>query len=573
MKRVYFTLALMSLFGGLNAFADVEQNGVVYDKMPDGKCLVVGYDEAKMPEGGIVTIAATVNINGTDCPVTGILGSENYNTTDNKYDNGKTGDKRAAFFNCKKITGLKFADGSGVTWIGDHAFKDCLNLKTIENIPSELNDIQAWCFEGTALESVNLSNTKLQWLRSGCFYNSKHLKVVKFPSTLTSPNDGLWKNEDDDKYGKQAFQGTAIESIDLSNTNLISLGDYMFDGCILQTVKLPKTLKYIWQYAFSNSKLSSITLPNFLQSIDNNAFQNTQLANVVIPTSCNTIKYAAFAHNDNLKTVVINGTQCYLDFEAFAYCNNLKDVYITSNIQPTAELYNFPFRDDPKVHVMKDYVDAFNKLQKQTNDGLLNPCNTTHFDYIFSHTLSKEWTTFTSAYNLDFSSAEGLTAYTAKYNKDNDAVALTPVKKVAAHTGLILKGEAGKTYTLSILASNEAELDAVPDNSQLVDCVDAVWSSSSDKDYFLSGDKFVNSTNAGWALPGKSYLYISSGRVNQSDSHSPLRVYVDNTATSIDGITNNPVVKDEAYYNLQGVKVQHPQHGVFIHNGKKVVLK
>ena len=34
MKRVYFTLTLMSLFGGLNAFADVKQGGVVYDKMP-----------------------------------------------------------------------------------------------------------------------------------------------------------------------------------------------------------------------------------------------------------------------------------------------------------------------------------------------------------------------------------------------------------------------------------------------------------------------------------------------------------------------------------------------------------
>ena len=81
----------------------------------------------------------------------------------------------------------------------------------------------------------------------------------------------------------------------------------------------------------------------------------------------------------------------------------------------------------------------------------------------------------------------------------------------------------------------------------------------------------MKSKNNGWALPGKSYLYISGGRVNKSES--PLRVYVDNTATAIDGITNNPAVKDEAYYNLQGVKVQRPQHGVFIHNGKKVVLK
>lgn len=565
MKRVYFTLTLMSLFGGLNAFADVKQDGVVYDKMPDGKCFVVGYDEATMPENGIVTIANTINIDGTDYTVTGILGSEDYTA----YNNGKTGDDRAAFFNCKKIIGLRFADGSDVTLIGDHAFKSCTNLKTIENIPSTLQDIQKWCFEGTALESVDLSQTKLQYLPNGCFYNCRQLKEVKLPSTLTTPNSGTWVEADDAKYGKQAFSETAIESIDLTNTQLISLGDYMFADCQkLMTVKLPSTLKYIWNHAFCNSSLSSITFPRSLQKIDAWAFQNTQLTNVVIPTQCSSIEQGAFIDNANLTTVVINGLKCYLAYQAFCNCSKLTDVYITSKEAPVVERYGFPFNKDLKVHVMKDFVDIFYGLKTSET---YNPCNATSFDSNLSLTLGKEWTTFTSAYNLDFSNVEGgLTAYTAKYNKDNDAVALTPVKKVAAHTGLILKGEAGKTYTLPILASDEAGLEAVTDN-QLVDCVDAVWSSSHDKDYFLYNGKFVNSKNAGWALPGKSFLYIEGGRANQSES--PLRVYVDNTATAINGITNNSVVKDEAYYNLQGVKVQRPQHGVFIHNGKKVVLK
>lgn len=193
-----------------------------------------------------------------------------------------------------------------------------------------------------------------------------------------------------------------------------------------------------------------------------------------------------------------------------------------------------------------------------------------NFDSNLFIPLSKKWTTFTSAYNLDFSGVEGLTAYAAKYNKDNNAVALTPVKKVKAHTGLILKSEASKTYTVPILASDVDGLEAVTDN-QLVDCVDALWSTGRENDYFLHDGEFVKSANNGWVLPGKSYLYIEGVRANKGES--PLRVYVDNTATAIDGITNNHVVKDEAYYNLQGVKVQRPQHGVFIHKGKKVVLK
>ena len=620
MKRVYFTLALMSLFGGLNAFADsVKQDGVVYDKMPDGKCFVVGYDEGNMPAGGIVTIAKTVKIDGTSYTVAGILGSGDYSD----YNNGKTGeDNRGAFANCKNIKCLKFADNSGVTFIGDHAFKNCSNLKTIENIPSTLKNIEKWCFESTALESVDLSNTEVTIMKDGVFYNNKSLTSIKLPNKLenfwdnafngcTSLNNivmpstvvGIHNNVFEgctslsnvtfnDSYttlghhvfkncplaavtfpntlnsiGEYAFENTKLNTVDLSNTQITSLPNGCFFICEnLSDVKLPKDLTDIGNYAFISTSIDSITFPSSLQKIGDYAFQKAKLENVVIPTKCNTIEQGAFSENANLTTVVVNGVTCYLAVNAFANCGNLKDVYITSNVEPDAKRYGYPFKNNSAyltVHVVPNYLETFKGF---------NTCNTTHFDSDFSLTLGKEWTTFTSAYNLDFSNVEGgLTAYTAKYYEKKDAVALTQVKKVKAGTGLILKGEAGKTYTLPILASDEAGLEAAPDN-QLVGCVDAVWSTGRDNDYFLHDGEFVKSANNGWALPGKSYLYISGGRTNKSES-SPLRVYIDNTATAINGITNNPVVKDEAYYNLQGVKVQRPQHGVFIHNGKKVVLK
>lgn len=613
MKRVYFTLALMSLFGGLNAFADVKQDGVVYEKMSDGQCFVVNYDEATMPEDGIVTIAATVNIDGDYYTVSGILGSGDYPD----YSNGKTGeDNRGAFANCKNIKCLKFADNSGVTFIGDHAFKNCSNLNTIENIPSTLKNIEKWCFESTALESVDLSNTEVTIMKDGVFYNNKSLTSIKLPNKLenfwdnafngcTSLNNivmpstvvGIHNNVFEgctslsnvtfnDSYttlghhvfkncplaavtfpntlnsiGEYAFEGTNLKTVDLSNTQITSLPNGCFFICEnLSDVKLPKDLTDIGNNAFISTPIASITFPSSLQKIGDYAFQKAKLENVVIPTNCNAIEQGAFSENANLTTVVVNGLECYLAVSAFAKCDNLKDVYITSDKEPNAERYGSPFQNNPTVHVVPNYLETFKGL---------NTCNTTNFDSNFSITPDKEWTTFTSAYNLDFSGVKGLTAYTAKYDKANDAVALTQVKRVKAHTGLILKGEAGNTYTLPILASNEAKLDAV--DNQLIGCVDAIWSTGRENDYFLHDGEFVKSAKNGWALPGKSYLYIDGGRNNVSASQ--LRVYVDNTATAIDGITNNPVVKDDAYYNLQGVKVQRPQHGVFIHNGKKVVLK
>lgn len=606
MKRVYFTLTLMSLFGGLNAFAQsyTTIDGVKYGLMKDGQCVVIGDDGAK----GDITFENEVEIDGGKHTVTGVCGSGDYKE-ETGHENGFSGNTN--------ITGITFKDGSQITWIGDHAFKECSKLKTINNVPAGLTDINEWCFESTALESVDLSNTNVTIMKDGVFYNNKSLTSIQLPNKLENFWDnafngckvlnnivmpstvkGIYNNvfegcealsnvKFNDRYttlghhvfkncpldavtfpttltsiGEYAFEKTNLKKVDLSNTHITSLPNGSFYNCQqLNDVKLPIALTDIGERAFYQSTITSITFPSSLQKIDAGAFQYTQLTNVVIPTKTGYIGDGAFSDNANLKTVVVNGLECYLAVYAFANCPNLTDVYITSDKEPNAERYGYPFQNNPTVHVVPNYLETFKGL---------NTCNTTNFDSDFSIKLNKEWTTLTSAYNLDFSDVDGLTAYTAKYNKANDAVALTPVKKVKAHTGLILKGEAGKTYTVPILASNEEGLDEATDN-QLVDCVDALWSTGRDNDYFLYDGKFVKSTNNGWALPGKSYLYISGGRSNPSGS--PLRVYVDNTATAIDGITNNPVVKDEAYYNLQGVKVQRPQHGVFIHNGKKVVLK
>lgn len=607
MKRVYFTLTLMSLFGGLNAFAQSYKtiDGVKYGLMKDGKCIVIGDDGAT----GDITFKNVVEIDGSPHTVTAVCGSGNYPS--------EATDQKKGFSENTNITGITFEEGSQIKWIGDHAFKNCSSLKTINNVPAGLTDINEWCFEGTALESVDLSNTNVTIMKDGVFYNNKSLTSIQLPNKLenfwdnafngcTSLNNivmpstvvGIYNNVFDgctslsnvkfnDRYttlghhvfkncplaavtfpntlnsiGEYAFESTKLETVDLSNTQITSLPNGSFYNCQqLNDVKLPIALTDIGERAFYQSTIASITFPSSLQKIDAWAFQYTKLTNVVIPTKTGHIGDGAFSDNANLNTVVVNGLECYLAVSAFAKCDKLKDVYITSNVEPDAGRYGYPFDNNPTVHVVPNFLNTFKGL---------NTCNTENYDSNFSITLGKEWTTLTSAYNLDFSNVEGLTAYAAKYNEANDAVALTPVKKVKAHKGLILKGEAGKTYILPILASNEEGLDEATDN-QLVDCVDAVWSTGRDNDYFLHNGEFVKSTNNGWALPGKSYLYINGGRGNKSES--PLRVYIDNTATAIDGITNNPVVKDEAYYNLQGVKVQRPQHGVFIHNGKKVVLK
>ena len=158
MKRVYFALALMSLFGGLNAFAQSYKtiDGVKYGLMKDGKCIVIGDDGAT----GDITFKNVVEIDGRPRTVTGVCGSGDYSD--------QVTDQKKCFSENKKITSITFEEGSQITWIGDHAFKNCSSLKTINNVPAGLNNIEKWCFESTALESVDLSNTNVTIMKDGC---------------------------------------------------------------------------------------------------------------------------------------------------------------------------------------------------------------------------------------------------------------------------------------------------------------------------------------------------------------------------------------------------------------------
>ena len=48
----------------------------------------------------------------------------------------------------------------------------------------------------------------------------------------------------------------------------------------------------------------------------------------------------------------------------------------------------------------------------------------------------------------------------------------------------------------------------------------------------------------------------------------------DNVVTGIsDNLSAKPVLTDDGYYNLQGMRVEKPVKGIYIHNGKKVVIK
>ena len=68
----------------------------------------------------------------------------------------------------------------------------------------------------------------------------------------------------------------------------------------------------------------------------------------------------------------------------------------------------------------------------------------------------------------------------------------------------------------------------------------------------------------------KAYLQLPTDLISGSNS---ISFYVEDGTTAIQNVTTHPATTDDAWYTLQGVRVAQPTRGLYIHNGKKVVVK
>lgn len=182
------------------------------------------------------------------------------------------------------------------------------------------------------------------------------------------------------------------------------------------------------------------------------------------------------------------------------------------------------------------------------------------------------WNTFSSSHALDLSNVTNGTAYVASA-AEGTTVTLTPVddKIVAAGTGLMIKGTAGDEFAIGMTDeaatfSGTNKLEGLPtggtvakDNHNYV----FGWSDPADPGFYL-----VNATEP--VLPaGKAYLHADN------DLTVGARLSIDFGESDVTAINKVEAAKQNVgeYYNLAGQRVAQPTKGLYIVNGKKVVLK
>ena len=167
-----------------------------------------------------------------------------------------------------------------------------------------------------------------------------------------------------------------------------------------------------------------------------------------------------------------------------------------------------------------------------------------------------------SAYGLDFSSATGLTAAYVVTNITKDAVTLTSVNELPANSGVILKGAAGATYSIPVKADA-----AYAGTNKLYAAVEA-YDCAANEVYILKDALFHLVTAASTVPAGKAYLKATDV---PKEARSLGFLFGDDGTNGINAVSSNQ--KGSEFYNLQGLRVDAPKKGMYIVNGKKVIIK
>ena len=183
---------------------------------------------------------------------------------------------------------------------------------------------------------------------------------------------------------------------------------------------------------------------------------------------------------------------------------------------------------------------------------------------IVAITPAKTYTTLTSAYALDFTSVSSdLEAYIATAVAGG-SVQMTQVNKVPANTGLVLKATTPDS-PVNVPAFDGTGADDVSAN-KMKGSATATTAIAEGEGYILVDGVFQPSL-AGDLPAGKAYL-------NVAVSSAPvLNLNFGDDTTGIDMVKGEGFKVNGEFYNLNGQRVTQPAKGLYIVNGKKVVIK
>ena len=425
-----------------------------------------------------------------------------------------------------------------------------------------------------------------------------HTLLVKYTK------DGSVNKDNDEGKIYNITLGTANGNENEIVYRVTTIGNGAFSYCIyLESIEIPNSVTTIGNYAFRNcGNLKSVIIGNSVTTIGNYAFDDCEnLKRVIIGNSVTSIGNWAFQCCKSLNSIEIPNSVTTVGYYAFYGCSNLRSVIIGSGVISIGNnaFSNLALRSVTSL-IPADIlfaVTAFSAVDKNAcilcvplgaKETYSVTAGWNEFKTIVE--LGRDRTvsvnrygcgTYCSPFALDFRNVEGIKAYCAiGYKPSTKTVTLARVMTVGAGQGVFIKGDPGEYIVPVIDNFDEHTLN------MLVGTLEQTTVNSTDgemnnyKFTILPGDEtpmfypFEDNTTLS---AGKAYLQIPTAWLPAVAQKSVSIRFDEGETTDIDEVADE--VKGEngkvkgVCYDMQGRVVENPTSGIYIIDGKKVIIK
>ena len=212
-----------------------------------------------------------------------------------------------------------------------------------------------------------------------CFTYDDHIEIVRYLGNATDliVPETLGDDKPVTVIRQNAFSDASqLQSVDLSQTQVVSIGKAAFKYLQLTSVSFPETLQTIGESAFDScyylqvanlsetalteigtkafydcGQLTTVTVPSTLTSIGNAAFYSCDvLASFTFPSALSALGVSAFSSCPELVTADLSGTQITeLAEGTFSGCSSLETVVLPDSL---TSIGNNAFRGDTSLSVI-----------------------------------------------------------------------------------------------------------------------------------------------------------------------------------------------------------------------------
>ena len=374
-----------------------------------------------------------------------------------------------------------------------------------------------------------------------------------------------------------------------------------FQESILTKVNLPEGIRTIGSYAVFQSSIYSISIPSTLTKLEENAllfmayfFSDSHTGARFLDMDFSKTSITEFptgsvfigSHNKSIlrsvsypaTTQIMSEDQFSRDYDTppIIYLYNSIPATLTVNMSSPYSGQKNPFRSATHIYVPIDAT----KIYEDNTDWA-------KYKGRYYEQVKIGPNGYTSYYleNENFEVPAGCTAYIIKnvtqqgstrFGKTTD-VAIAAGSVIPKQTGFVLKGTAGSTVTYRANLTGVTEVDVT--GNLLVGTATEQEISGAGYKYYLfgkgaKGQGFYHQTGR----DGNS-IKLGAHRAGlklATSGFAPAKELIfnfdDATTTGINNVQPAVEKKNDVIYDLQGRRVTNPSRGIYIVNGKKVVI-